>query len=184
MAPRTTGPISAANCQRGEEIIYFYPAAEHLKHAFEVAYGERTPKARTQFETYRHVLRVEHDGVEKVIRALTYLRDRYPRRTALKTELGYFRQRRRRMRYAAMKAQKLPIGSGVVEAACKTLVTQRMKRSGMRWRHVGGQAILTWRGLAQSERFDHGWQLLAQTYHAPITAPDNVVAFPGARTHR
>ena len=104
----------------GEEIIDFYHAAEHLKHAFEVAYGENSPKARTQFETYRHVLRDEHDGVEKVIRTLAYLRDRYPRRTALATELGYFRQRRRRMRYAEMKAQKLPIGSGVVEAACKT----------------------------------------------------------------
>ena len=167
----------------GEEIIDFYHAAEHLKQAFDVAYGECTPKARTQFETYRHVLRDEHNGVQKVIRALTYLRDRFPRRTALATELGYFRQRRRRMRYAEMKAQKLPIGSGVVEAACKTLVTQRMKRSGMRWRHAGGQAILTLRGLAQSERFDHGWKLLAQTYHARITAPDNVVAFPSARTH-
>ena len=165
----------------GEEIIDFYHAAEHLKHALDVAYGENTPKARTQFETYRHVLRDEHDGVEKVLRALAYLRDRFPRRTALGTELGYFRQRRRRMRYAAMKAQKLPIGSGVVEAACKTLVTQRMNRSGMRWRHAGGQAILTLRGLIQSERFEHGWQLLAQTYRADLAAPDNVVPFPTVR---
>ena len=127
------------------------------------------------------MLRDEHDGVEKVIRALTYLRDRHPRRTALATELGYFRQRRRRRRYAERKAQGLPIGSGVVEAACQTLVTQRMKRSGMRWRHDGGQAILTLRALVQSDRFDHGWRLLAQCYRADIAAPDNVVAFPGVR---
>ena len=37
--------------------------------------------------------------------------------------------------------------------------------------------------LAQSQRFDHGWRLLAQTYRAHIAAPDNVVAFPGARVH-
>ena len=51
------------------------------------------------------------------------------------------------MRYAQAKSCNLPIGSGVVEAACKTLATQRMKRSGMRWRHAGGQAILTLRAL-------------------------------------
>jgi hypothetical protein len=167
----------------GEEIIDFYHAAEHLKAAFAVAYGEHTPKARTQFETYRHILRVEHHGIEKVIRTLAYLRDRHPRRKVLATELGYFRRNRARMHYAEVKAQGLPIGSGVVEAACKTLVTQRMKRSGMRWRHAGGQAILTLRALAQSQRFDHGWRLLAQTYRAHVAAPDNVVAFPGARIH-
>jgi hypothetical protein len=41
-----------------------------------------------------------------------------------------------------------------MEAACKTLVTERMKRSGMRWREAGGQAILTLRGWVQSDRFD------------------------------
>ena len=69
----------------------------------------------------------------------------HPRRKAIATELGYFRGHRHRMRYAQMTARDLPIGSGIVEAACKTLVTQRMKRSGMRWRHEGGQAILTFR---------------------------------------
>ncbi len=129
------------------------------------------------------MLRYEHNGVEKVIRALAYPRDRYPRRTALATELGYLRQRRRRMRYAELKAQGLPIGSGVVEAACKTLLTQRMKRSIMRWRHAGGQAILTLRGLVQSERFKHGWRLLGECYRANVAAPDNVVPFPGPRLH-
>ena len=55
-----------------------------------------------------------------------------------------------------------PIGSGVVEAACKTLVSQRLKRSGMRWRTAGGQAILTFRALCQSERFERAWPLLVR----------------------
>ena len=87
------------------------------------------------------------------------------------------------MQYAEAKAQGLPIGSGVVEAACKTLVTQRMKRSGMRWRQAGGQAILTLRGWVQSQRFDQGWRLLAQCYRANVATPDNVVAFPAARAN-
>ena len=49
------------------------------------------------------------------------------------------------MRYHALKEEGIAIGSGVVEAANKTLVTQRMKRSGMRWPIVGGQAVLTFR---------------------------------------
>jgi dTDP-4-amino-4,6-dideoxygalactose transaminase len=68
--------------------------------------------------------------------------------------------------------------TGYVEAACKTLVTQRMKRSGMRWRHDGGQAILTFRALAQSDRFERGWNLLAATYKRRLSLPRNFVVFP------
>jgi len=82
------------------------------------------------------------------------------------------------MDYAGAALRGLPIGSGVVEAACKTLATQRLKRSGMRWRQDGGQAILTLRGWVQSHRFKHAWQLLSATYRADIALPDNVVEFP------
>src|SRR5207244_8789300 len=83
--------------------------------------------------------------------------------------LSYFREHRHRMRYGALRAQHLPIGSGVVEAACKTLVSQRLKRSGMRWRTAGGQAILTFRALCQSERFERAWPLLGETYKRSVT---------------
>jgi len=73
------------------------------------------------------------------------------------------------MRYAALLKKNLPIGSGVVEAACKTLVTERMKRSGMAWRKKGGQAILTLRSLMQSDRWDRGWSFFAQRYFAKVT---------------
>jgi hypothetical protein len=58
------------------------------------------------------------------------------------------------MQYHAYKEEGLPIGSGVVEAACKTLVGERLKQSGMRWTNRGGQAILTLRGLLQSNRWE------------------------------
>ena len=78
------------------------------------------------------------------------------------TELSYFRKNRARMQYAAVAAQGLPIGSGVIEAACKTLASTRMKRSGMRWGPEGGQAILTLRSRQQSGEFDMTWRLLHQ----------------------
>ena len=101
---------------------------------------------------------------------------RHPRREVLHKAVGYFREHRHRMPYASLQAQNLPIGSGVVEAACKTLVTQRLKRSGMRWRQAGGQAILTFRALCQSDRFDRAWSLLAATYRRPVELPPKVIA--------
>ena len=69
-----------------------------------------------------------------------------------------------------LRAGCLPL---VVEVG-GTLVTERMKRSGMRWREAGGQAILTLRGWAQSDRFAAAWSLLSTTYRGEISLPDDV----------
>ena len=168
----------------GVEVVDFFHAAEHLRKALVEAYGETSKKGLAQFERLRSVLLEDEDGVGKIIRALRYLRDKHPRRKQIQAELTYFRRNCDRMRYAHVAALNLPIGSGVVEAACKTLVTQRMKRSGMRWRHDGGQAILTFRSLLQSDRFDRAWPRLVASYKARVTTPENVVPLvrPGARS--
>ncbi len=164
----------------GVEVIDYYHAADHLKKAFDQAYGENSIKSKEKFVTYRHVLKEELDGVERIIKALAYQHKKHPRRSKLKTELEYFRKNRQRMRYAEHLSNNLPIGSGVVEAACKTLVTQRMKCSGMRWRNPGGQGILTLRSLVQSHWFENGWKLFAATYCEKVTkaATSNVIPFP------
>ncbi len=82
--------------------------------------------------------------------------------------MAYFRKNRSRMRYRDYTDEGYPIGSGMVEAACKTLVAQRLKRSGMAWSDEGAQAILTPRAWAQSDRFDDAWALLAATYRLDI----------------
>jgi hypothetical protein len=161
---------------QGTFVVDFYHAADKLHAALQTAYGETSATCAVQFEKLRRVLKDHDDGVEKVIRALVYLRDRYPRRKKIGEALKYFRRNRHRMKYAELHAKNLPIGSGVVEAACKTLVTQRMKRSGMRWRHEGGQAVLTLRALVQSDRFDRAWNLIGATYKQTVTVPENVVA--------
>ena len=109
------------------EVIDFWHACEHLRTASDHAV------ASDWFERYREVLRHDPCGVDKVIRALRHLRDSTkPDRAEIERELAFFRKHRQRMRYHALKAEGVAIGSGVVEAANKTLVTQRMKRSGMR----------------------------------------------------
>jgi hypothetical protein len=165
----------------GVEVLDFYHATEHLGAALGAAYGEGTPLYRERWETRRTVLRDDPQGVDKVLGALSRLRTRYPRRQAIRKALAYFREHRHRMRYAALHAQNLPIGSGVVEAACKTLVSQRLKRSGMRWRSAGGQAILTFRALGQSGRFGRAWSLLGATYKRAVTLPRKVIALSKGR---
>jgi hypothetical protein len=161
----------------GVEVLDFYHATEHLGAALAAAYGEGTPPYQERVETLRTVLRDDPQGVDKVLGALSRLRTRYPRRQAIHKALAYFREHRHRMPYAHLRAQNLPIGSGVVEAACKTLVSQRLKRSGMRWRTAGGQAILTFRALCQSERFERAWPLLVRRYQRDVSLPQKVIAF-------
>ena len=164
----------APQAASSEELVDFFHAAEQLKAASDAAYGERSARGQAQYDKHRHVLRHEDGGVERVIRALRYLRCKHPRRKRIKQVLGYFCRNRKRMDYAGAAQRGLPIGSGVVEAACKTLVTERLKRSGMRWREQGGQAILTLRGWAQSGRFDAAWALLSATYRGEVTISDDV----------
>jgi hypothetical protein len=114
--------------------------------------------------------------VDKVIRALDHVRRSVSRgHEAVTTEVKFFRRHRSHMRYAVWQKAGLPIGSGVVEAACKTLVTQRLKQSGMRWGHPGGQAVVTVRGWVQSERFEQAWALVAALYRAEVTVLANVI---------
>jgi hypothetical protein len=168
----------------GEELIDFFHAAEHLNAAIASVYGDATLETQFRSSKLRHQLRDDVKGVEKVIRALRHLATK--RKTLhLRRALIYFQTNRARMRYAELRGRGFPIGSGVVEAACKTLVTQRLKLSGMRWSTGGAQAILTPRGWDQSERFDEAWALLAATFHADVTVLANVIAFrPKPRSTR
>ena len=163
------------------QIADFYHAVEHLGVALASAYGEGSTRHKSQFKKLRYVLEYEAGGIDKVIRSLRHLRDRFPRRKALRREVKYFQRNRHRMRYLEFTEQGWPIGSGMVEAACKTLVTQRLKRSGMRWNTDGGQAILTFRSAAQSQRFDRAWNLVASAYRTDVTPVDNVFPFQPRR---
>jgi hypothetical protein len=168
----------------GASVVDFYHATEHLNDALAAAYGDGSRATRLRFEELKEILREDEGGVDRVISALQYLRTKHPRSTIIRREVKFFRKNRKRMQYWYFTAKGLPIGSGVVEAACKSVVAQRMKQSGMRWAQEGGQAILTTRGWTQSGRFDQAWALLATTYQVQVTALDNVLPFCGPKKHR
>jgi hypothetical protein len=68
------------------------------------------------------------------------------------------------MRYADCRRLGIPIGSGVTEAACKTVYTQRLKLSGMRWQKAGAQTILTLRVILLSGVWKQVYERTLQTY--------------------
>jgi len=76
--------------------------------------------------------------------------------------LGYFTTNAERMRYPAFRAQGMHVGSGIAEAACKTVVTTRCKQTGMRWTPQGLDTILPLRTAKLNRAFDLFWQTQSQ----------------------
>jgi len=84
-------------------------------------------------------------------------------RETLQSSVTYFENHKDKMRYSKNQKENLPIGSGVTESACKTLVKQRLCNSGMRWKQVGAQAVLSLRALSHTDsRWDQFWGKLDQ----------------------
>ncbi len=80
------------------------------------------------------------------------------KREAAEIQLAYLDNNRERMRYAKFRALGLFVGSGVVEAGCRTVIGQRLKQSGMEWSVRGANAIIALRCTLQSGRFEDYWE--------------------------
>ena len=157
--------------EHATKIVDHGHACQHLKKGLVAYYGAESVKGRAEYERLKIILKDEYGGVDEVITELRRferkLRDKKrthkKRGEILRKERKYFDNQRERMDYARYQELGLPIGSGVVEAACKTLATQRLKRSGMSW-SGGKQPILTIRSLQQSDRWDRAWRLIAAEF--------------------
>ena len=88
---------------------------------------------------------------------------------AIHAALTYIDNHRDQMRYASIRDRGLPVGSGAIEATCKSLVALRMKRNGQSWSYPGAQAILNLRSLALSGRWEAGMDALMKTYRESVT---------------
>lgn len=143
------------------QILDFFHAVEHLSRAAEAIFGKQERAANRWHAKYRALLLEDPDALESLLRSLRYyrksLRDGSARRQVVERVIRYYGRNRERMRYAEFRARGLPIGSGVVEAACKCIVNSRLKRSGMRWTREGGQHVLNLRVRVQSGEWDAFW---------------------------
>ncbi|MBD0275477.1 MAG: hypothetical protein ICV73_26550, partial [Acetobacteraceae bacterium] len=129
-----------------EWVLDFYHVCGYVGQLAEALFGAGTVAAARWFAKMRRWLRERRQGAAQVARSALQLLDRRKRTKAQQAAFwkAYrsLRRHRRWMDYAGYRRRGLPIGSGVTEAACKTVFTQRFKRSGMRWGHESGQVIL------------------------------------------
>jgi len=146
-----------------EKIVDYWHATDHLSNAAEAIFGKGEAEGESWYEAKKSMLLEDSDGAEKVYRSLLYYRDNYKyakdRSESLKRETTFFCNNKDRMEYKRFRENGWPIGSGVIEAACKSVVKCRFCRSGMRWTRVGGQAILTLRTFIKSDRWDAFWNI-------------------------
>jgi hypothetical protein len=125
----------------------YYHAASYVGEMAEALFGD-TERGRKWLRRMLRRLK-EKDGVKRVLQSATYhalacgLSGR--RQKSYGKAYRYLRRHRKWLRYWEYKAVGLPLGSGVTEAACKTVFTQRLKQSGMRWEVASGQVVVTLR---------------------------------------
>lgn len=145
-----------------EKLVDYHHTTEHLSKAAEAIFGKGSRKAQDWYDKYCAKLKGEDGGAKRVLRSIDYHertgRLSKSRRAALNTEQTFFARNAHRMDYARFREHGWPIGSGPVEAACKSVVKTRLCRSGMRWSRDGGQHILSLRTYVKSNRWNAMWK--------------------------
>ncbi|HUQ70100.1 MAG TPA: hypothetical protein VM165_11280 [Planctomycetaceae bacterium] len=139
-----------------EWIVDYYHACQYVTQLAESIFGPGRD-ASAWAGKMRRWLKTKPGGVHRVLRSAGALLTRRGLIGGVESycrAYNYLRDRAGKMDYARWQRLKLPIGSGVTEAACKILFTQRFKQSGMKWTVEGGAAILTLRTIALSGIWD------------------------------
>jgi hypothetical protein len=151
------------------QLIDFFHASEYVAKIAQAQYPHRRDAQRRAEWQHTHCRKLKHDpeALDQLIAEASGLAHR-PRlsrnvRDDVQAARTYFDNHRHQMDYPAFVAERLPIGSGVTEAACKTLVKQRLCASGMRWKHKGAGIVLSLRALVHTVgRWAQFWDKIDQ----------------------
>lgn len=154
-----------------EQGIDFWHVMEKLAPAAEVIFGP--DHARPELRRWRIRLRSANSAAAEILAELRDSgmtnRSRDSKRPVHEA-ITYFENHAERMRFARSLRLGLPIGSGSVEATCKTLVSIRMKRAGSRWKHETGEHVLRLRAVALSDRWGAAMDGLHATRRTSVKA--------------
>jgi hypothetical protein len=138
-------------------ILDLFHAREHLVELCRLLF-ERDPRHLNLYKD-RWWEDLDDGNIERIVQEATLLLPKDPKDgKEARTAIGYFEKNKERMRYAEFRDRGLFVGSGVVEAACKHVIGQRLKQSGMEWSVRGANAIIALRCAEASNRTEDYWE--------------------------
>ena len=138
------------------QIVDLYHAREHLWNLARKLHPSQEAQQKRWVMRQQHKL--DSGQIEKLVRSLRAIDAATPELLkTLQTEADYFEKNAARMRYPQFRRQHLFVGSGVIEAGCKTVIGSRLKQSGMFWTVRGANAILALRCCLLNGRFEDYW---------------------------
>ncbi len=139
------------------QIVDLYHAREHLVSLAKIAYEMGSVRGKQWLAA--RVEQLDAGEIESLVISLRRLRSQGGTvRDQADKAVDYVQTNRQRMRYADFRRQGLFVGSGVIEAGCKTIIGQRLKRSGMHWTVLGANAIIALRCCRMSGRWEEFWE--------------------------
>jgi len=145
-------------------ILDYYHACEHLNLLSVALYGEGSTLAKRRYRQWRKALL--KDKIAQVLaQAKTDLPTKAQARKLVQKQIAYFERNRSKMLYQTFREAGYFIGSGVVEAGCKTVVGQRLKQSGMLWSRKGASHLLAVRCALLSGWFEDFWKHYNRAAH-------------------
>jgi hypothetical protein len=137
------------------QIVDLYHARQHLWDLAEKLFP--TDEKRRKRWAHKQIRKLDAGRIEALVAALRNFPLPELQHT-LQTEADYFQRNAERMRYPQFRAQGLFVGSGVIEAGCKTLIGSRLKQSGMSWTVRGANTIIALRCCRLSGKFEDYWE--------------------------
>ena len=142
---------------RAVSVIDLYHAREHVSGLCRTLFGSNEKRMERRRQSWWALL--DAGRVETIVfQARRNLPEDPERKKTAEAEIRYLDKNRERMRYTKFRAQGLFVGSGVVEAGCKTVIGQRLKQAGMEWTVRGANAIISLRCMMKSNRLEDYWE--------------------------
>jgi hypothetical protein len=140
------------------QIVDLYHARQHLWELARKLYPNDQRSQKAWIKVHQKRL-LDKGKIEKLVQSLRSIVSDIPEvMDKILTEADYFQRNAERMRYPKFRRQHLFVGSGVIEAGCKTVIGARLKRSGMFWTVRNANAILALRCCYLNGRFEDYWE--------------------------
>jgi hypothetical protein len=167
---RMRHPLRSVQRLEWEWVIDYYHACEYVYKLSEALFSD-AKRAQGWARKMCRWLKTKPRGIYRVLHSAAAIRGRRmvlgKKREQYRNAYNYLRKRIRFLDYCQYRSNHLPIGSGVTEAACKTVFTQRLKQSGMTWKLEGGQRIVDLRVIGLSGVWPEVYQSYLQAKILP-----------------